>query len=82
MSKFVKPRSIYVVVDIPATKANGLKKPFTARVGWCNEHSEIQALISNDTKEMGDTLGGLIPAVSTKGRKYRAFQAEWTELKL
>jgi len=81
MSKFIKPRSIYVVVDIPANKTNGIK-PFTARVGWCNEPSEIQALINNDIKEMGDTLGGLIPAVSTKGRKYRAFQAEWTELKL
>lgn len=77
-----KPRAIYVVVDIPATKENRISKPFTAKVGWCNDPSEIKALIAEDIKAMGDTLGGLLPAVSTKGRKYRAFKAEWTELKI
>jgi hypothetical protein len=43
---------------------------------------EAKRLIASDKAAMGNTFGGLVDAVTTTDRTYRAFKAEWTEIKL
>jgi hypothetical protein len=81
-SPFVKPSPIHVYVTIKPTKTNGLKEPYTGRVGLCNDMVEAKRLIASDKAAMGNTFGGLVDAVTTTDRTYRAFKAEWTEIKL
>lgn len=81
MSKpFTGPPPIYVFVTVPADPKRGISEAFTGRVGTCATEAEIAGLIAKDKRAMADTFGGLIDGVSTKGRVYRAFRAEWTEV--
>lgn len=82
ISPFTKPQPIHVYVTIRPTKSNGLTAPFTGRVGFCHSTEEAKRLIAADKAAMGNTFGGLVDPVSTNDRTYRAFKAEWTEIKL
>ena len=79
---FTGPPPIYVFVTVTPTPKNGLSKPFTSRVGTCHKPGDIAGLIAKDRRAMNDTFGGLIDAPGTSGRSYRAFRAEWTEIKV
>jgi hypothetical protein len=79
---FTGPPPIYVFVTMTPNKRNGLSKTHTSRIGTCHNPEEIAGLIAEDRKAMGDTFGGLIDAPGTSGRSYRAFRAEWTEIKV
>jgi hypothetical protein len=59
-----------------------MTETITGRVGTCQHEKDIPALIADDRKAMGESFGGLIEPVSMEGRSYRAFRAEWTELKI
>lgn len=82
MTESTKPSPIWVFVTVTPNDRNGLKKEFTARVGAAKTEPEALKLIVDDLAAMNDTFGGLVEPVSKKGRKYRAFRAEWTEIKL
>jgi hypothetical protein len=77
---FTKPAPISVYVTIPPYPNCGFTEEFTSRVGTCGTEAEIAPMIAKDLRAMGDTFGGLIEPVSTKGRRYRAFRAEWSEI--
>lgn len=79
---FKGPRAIHVYVTIEADPKRGIDEPYTGRVGTCNKPDEVKALIAADVATMRQTFGGLIEPGRTKGRTYRAFRAEWTELKI
>lgn len=82
LKAFKAPAAIFVYVTIPPYPNCGFTGEYTARVGACNDEAEIKTLIKKDLDAMGDTLGGLIEPVSTKGRRYRAFRAQWSEIKI
>lgn len=78
---FTKPGDFLVVVTIAEYPNCGFQGTFTIRVGAAKTIEGAQQLIADDRKAMGDTYGGLIPAVSTKGRTYRVFQSKgWDEV--
>jgi len=82
MKPFTGPSPIYVFVTMMPTKKNGLREEYTSRVGTCREASEIAGVIAKDRAAMRNTFGGLIDPGNSSGRSYRAFKAEWTELKI
>lgn len=74
---FEKPAQYAVYVTFTC---EGTKKRLTARIGVANDAAKIPKIIADDKKAMGDTFGGLMAPVSIKGRTYRAFKADWSEL--
>lgn len=80
------PAPYTVICHALLTKENGnhpdnIGKYLTHRVGVAGSVEDCKKLIEGDLRAMGDTLGGLISAASTKGRSYQIFHAEWTEVK-
>ena len=82
MADFKQPPAIWVYVTLAPDAKKGISKPYTGRVGTCSDEAGVAKIIADDRRAMGETFGGLIAPVSTKGRTYRAFRAEWTEIKL
>jgi hypothetical protein len=82
LKPFKGPATFFVYVTIQPYPNCGFTGEYTARIGACNNETEIMPMIKKDLQAMGDTLGGLIEPVSTKGRRYRAFRAEWSEVKI
>lgn len=74
------PPPIYVFCTVAPSKTNGLTKPYTHRVGTCRERKDIAKIVGDDLMQAGKTYGGLFDAAGTKGRTYRAFETEWSEL--
>jgi hypothetical protein len=79
---FERPPVIQVYCTQQPTKKNGMTETMTWRAGVCQDASEVASVITKDRKAMGETFGGLIEPVSLEGRSYRAFRAEWTEIKV
>lgn len=75
------PRPYTVAVDIKPNKSNGLNEPlYLQRVGNANTLEDARKLIADDIRQMGETYNGLVAGVSVRGRTYRIFKAEWTEI--
>lgn len=79
---FTKPPAIHVYVTVRPNATNGISEAFTSRIGTCSDEKEVAGIIASDLRAMGDTFGGFMEPVSTNGRSYRAFRAEWSEIKL
>jgi hypothetical protein len=75
---FTQPPTYQVYVTY-TTEAEP-KQPYTARVATTNDPKKIPTLIADDLRAMGNTFGGLFDPTSTKGRRYRVFKAEWSEM--
>jgi hypothetical protein len=73
-----QPSPYFVCVRLPKTKYSDPDKLY--RVGHALDLAGCRTLIQEDLKSMNDTLGGLIEAVSTKGREYHVFKAIWEEV--
>jgi hypothetical protein len=81
------PAPYTVICHALLTKENGnhddyVGKYMTHRVGVAHSVKECRELIAADLVAMRDTLGGVLPGVSTKGRSYEIFHAEWTSVPL
>jgi hypothetical protein len=74
------PKPYMVYVTITPTRANGLTKTITSRVGPANSIDDANRLIADDKKEMGETYGGMIEAPGVKGRTYQIFRANWEDV--
>lgn len=77
---FKTPRPYLVMVTVTPNGKNGIREPFTARVGFADDPKNCARLVREDLAAMGQTFGGLIEPTDTGGRTYRAFKAEWTEV--
>lgn len=76
----MKPSEYLVCMRM--TKATSLHDPNKLyRVGPAASLKEARELIAKNKRECGDTLGGLLPATSTKGHIYHIFRAQWEEVK-
>ena len=79
--KMTLPASFVVYVEIAPYPNCGFAGTFTSRVGPAKTLEEAHRKIADDRKAMGDTMGGLIDPVSTKGRTYRIFKSlGWEEV--
>lgn len=78
--KMTLPAEYAVYVEIAPYPNCGFTGLYTSRVGPAKDKADALRKIANDRKAMGDTMGGLIEPVSTKGRKYRIFKAVWEEI--
>lgn len=77
------PRPYIVAVDIQPNKSNGLTEPlYLQRVGNADTLKDARKLIADDIRQMSETYSGLISGVSIRGRTYRIFKAEWTEVEV
>lgn len=72
-----KPKFKFLVyVEIAWYPHCGFKpdEKMISRIGMALDREGVRKLIADDKKAMGDTFGGLIDAVGTKGRSYFAFE--------
>lgn len=76
------PGKYQVIVDVVPTKKNGLRKPFSSRVGGSKDLVGARKLIADDQNAMKSTYGGLIDAPGVGGRTYRVYECTYTEVKL
>lgn len=75
-----QPAEYVVYVTIVPTKENGMKEQITSRVGVAHSIDGCRAVVKRDLQDMGNTFGGLIAPAPIKGRAYRFFKAQWTEV--
>lgn len=80
MKPFIKPAAYVVYVTVVPTAKNGLREPYTFRVGPAQDLAGVSKVIADDKHAMRNTLGGLIEAGDISGRSYRAFKAVWEEV--
>jgi hypothetical protein len=75
------PANYAVFVEVAYYKNCGFKpdEKCIGRLGAAKDMEGVAKLIANDRQAMGDTFGGLIDAVSTKGRKYLVFKCDTWE---
>lgn len=78
--KMKVPADYAVYVEVSPYPGCGFTEPFTARIGPAKDKADAIKKIAEDRRAMGDTFGGLIDPVSTRGRKYRVFKAAWEEI--
>lgn len=81
LEKMIQPAPYAVYVEVAPYPNCGFTGTYTSRIGPAKDLDEARRKIADDRKAMGDTMGGLIDPVSTKGRTYRVFKAAaWEEV--
>lgn len=78
--KDFNPKPYVVYVRIAEYPNCGFKGEFISRVGPADSVEDAKKKIAEDRRAMGDTMGGLIEAVSTKGRTYEVWKATWEKV--
>lgn len=77
---FRTPKPYVVYVTVAPDFKRGVKEEYVGRVGPASDMAEAKRLIEDDKQFAGETFSGLIAPADTKGRRYRVFRAEWTEV--
>lgn len=77
---FTMPKQFTVFVTVTPNAINGVSEEFTARVGETDSFLACSRIVANDLSAMKDTFGGVMDAMTVKGRKYRVFKADWQEM--
>jgi hypothetical protein len=80
MDIFKKPAKFAVYVVTRPTKRNGLSRPHVSWVGATNDENVIAEIIQRDVDAIRETFGGLMEPGEIRGREYRVFRSEWTEV--
>ncbi len=82
LEKMIQPAPYAVYVEVAQYPDCGFTGTYTSRLGPAKSLEDAQRKIADDRKAMGDTMGGLIEPVNTKGRTYRIFKsAGWEEVR-
>jgi hypothetical protein len=75
LERMQKPAPFVVYVEVSPYPNCGVTGTFTSRIGPAKDMADARRKIADDRPAMGDTMGGLIESVSTKGRRDRIFKS-------